>query len=411
MSRTELATTGNFSESAISAHIDKWKKIAMSNARVDGERLRDGVSRIYRMAKLRPPDYVFWFGSPIAGALAASLLSKSQGQNIEPDIRHFYQSLQKNLKRVISNRSDKAFWLSAEKQINGAIQQTYGTVAQEIRRAIQIQLAVGTFNDFAREGVGIYDTEGSLSAILNQLFVDFRQQLPPVLQEVIDPLTQEPDRIQHIFAAASNTTYTGHLGSMDTEMPFFEFCSLSGLKMPDLSGFVKASESAGWWWPLKDYCIVTERPKVFKTDEQGNLHSARGPALQYSDSWGFYSWHGRIVPPRFLSFARNPAVHDILHEPNVELRRLMIDTFGLEQFMLASGARLLQQDECGELYVQPIDGDEPIVMVRVTNSTAEPEGHFKKYFLRVPPTTRTAREGIAWTFGLTENEYKPLKQT
>ena len=50
-------------------------------------------------------------------------------------------------------------------------------------------------------------------------------------------------------------------------------------------------------------------------------------------------------------------------------------------------------------------------MVEVVNSTPEPDGTSRTYWLRVPPATRTAREGIAWTFGLTEAEYHPEKQT
>jgi hypothetical protein len=46
-------------------------------------------------------------------------------------------------------------------------------------------------------------------------------------------------------------------------------------------------------------------------------------------------------------------------------------------------------------------------MVRVKNSTPEPDGTYKEYFLRVPPTIKTAREAVAWTFEMDENEYKP----
>jgi hypothetical protein len=50
-------------------------------------------------------------------------------------------------------------------------------------------------------------------------------------------------------------------------------------------------------------------------------------------------------------------------------------------------------------------------MVEVINSTPEPDGSRRTYFLRVPPDTETAREGVAWTFGLTPEEYQPLLQT
>ena len=32
------------------------------------------------------------------------------------------------------------------------------------------------------------------------------------------------------------------------------------------------------------------------------------------------------------------------------------------------------------------------------NSTPEPDGTRRTYFLRVPPQMRTAREAVAWTF-------------
>jgi Domain of unknown function (DUF6745) len=35
----------------------------------------------------------------------------------------------------------------------------------------------------------------------------------------------------------------------------------------------------------------------------------------------------------------------------------------------------------------------------VVSATAEPDGSHRRYFLRVPPSTRTARAAVAWTFG------------
>jgi hypothetical protein len=55
--------------------------------------------------------------------------------------------------------------------------------------------------------------------------------------------------------------------------------------------------------------------------------------------------------------------------------------------------------------------DEDVVLVEVTNSTPEPDGSVRTYFLRVPPTTTTARAAVAWTFGLGEVEYRPSTET
>jgi hypothetical protein len=50
-------------------------------------------------------------------------------------------------------------------------------------------------------------------------------------------------------------------------------------------------------------------------------------------------------------------------------------------------------------------------MVEVINATPEPDGSRRTYFLAVPPTVRTAREAVAWTFGLDELDYEPSRET
>lgn len=45
--------------------------------------------------------------------------------------------------------------------------------------------------------------------------------------------------------------------------------------------------------------------------------------------------------------------------------------------------------------------------VRLRNSTPEPDGWFGQSWLRVPDETQIAHEAVAWTFGMTEQEYLP----
>lgn len=89
----------------------------------------------------------------------------------------------------------------------------------------------------------------------------------------------------------------------------------------------------------------------------------------------------------------------------------MIERYGQAKYLLDSGAKEIHSDNYGTLYRKDIEDDEPLVMVKVVNSTAEPDGTFKDYFLRVPPTMKRAREAVAWTFGMKETEYEPLAQT
>jgi hypothetical protein len=51
------------------------------------------------------------------------------------------------------------------------------------------------------------------------------------------------------------------------------------------------------------------------------------------------------------------------------------------------------------------------VYLREIKDTPEPDGSTKRYALRVPPTITRAREAVAWTFGMKEREYQPLKES
>jgi hypothetical protein len=98
----------------------------------------------------------------------------------------------------------------------------------------------------------------------------------------------------------------------------------------------------------------------------------------------------------------------------------LVERFGEERLVREGGAELLDSNVVGRLWRRRIDveptrwgprREEPVVMVEVKNSTPEPDGTRKTYFLRVPPNLRTAREAVAWTFGLAGSEYRPDRET
>ena len=89
----------------------------------------------------------------------------------------------------------------------------------------------------------------------------------------------------------------------------------------------------------------------------------------------------------------------------------MIELYGQTRYLMDSGAKEISRDEFGILYRKEIVDDEPLVMVKVVNSTPEPDGSFKDYFIRVPPDMETAHAAVAWTFDKTPETYSPLIQT
>jgi len=55
--------------------------------------------------------------------------------------------------------------------------------------------------------------------------------------------------------------------------------------------------------------------------------------------------------------------------------------------------------------------DDPVCVLKVINSTAEPDGTFKNYYLTVPPNMKKCKEAVAWTFRMTADDYAPMQET
>ena len=189
------------------------------------------------------------------------------------------------------------------------------------------------------------------------------------------------------------------------------FAALGRTDDPPLAPLAGLARSAGWWWAYDEVAVLTERPAEVHRDNVGRLHRGDGPALAYPDGYALHAWRGMPVPTDLLAELPRLTANRITAEPNAELRRIMLEHYGYERYLREAGARRVHHDECGTLWRLTFRDDEPLTMVEVVNATPEPDGEHRVYWLRVPPRTSTAREGVAWTFGLTAEEYAPLVQT
>lgn len=162
---------------------------------------------------------------------------------------------------------------------------------------------------------------------------------------------------------------------------------------------------------LDQVVFVCEKPSTFSMDEWGRLHSSEGPSLVFNDGFKEYAWHGLIVEQRLIEEPHSISLEEIDSCSNAELRRVLIERYGQSRYLQDSGAEQIHQDECGTLFRKDIPGDEPLMMVKVVNSSPEPDGTFKDYFLRVPPETKTAKQAVAWTFAFDEEDYMPVAES
>jgi len=162
---------------------------------------------------------------------------------------------------------------------------------------------------------------------------------------------------------------------------------------------------------LSRVCFVCDRPVELGVDPQRRLHNSSGPAIAFTDSYKLYSWHGVTVPASIICDPEAITFESITNEQNLEVRRVLIERYGQVRYLKDAGAVVADSDASGTLYMCTFPDDEPLMMVEVKNATPEPDGSFRTYFLRVPPQMASARQAVAWTFGLSEKEYAPNIET
>jgi hypothetical protein len=117
-----------------------------------------------------------------------------------------------------------------------------------------------------------------------------------------------------------------------------------------------------------------------------------------------------LVPGWIIERSELLNVRTIAAATDPQIRRCMIDIFTPERFVREGGAYRVAQDETGILWRQRWRW-ESWAAVEVLNGSPEPDGTYKRYFLQIPPNIRSPREAVAWTYGLTEQRYRPALRT
>ncbi len=168
----------------------------------------------------------------------------------------------------------------------------------------------------------------------------------------------------------------------------------------------------------KNCVVIEDFPSEYHIDDQELLHNETGPAIAWADGFSMYYWHDVILPSNVITDPASITLDQIENEANAEIRRIMVERYGLSRYLLACGTVIDDAvDEVGSplrLYCRDwsqsvpygdpnrmkITEDEPIVMLEMTNSTVDPDGTVRTYMRRVPPRITSAIEARNWVCGL-----------
>ncbi|MFB4317962.1 DUF6745 domain-containing protein [Actinomadura sp. 21ATH] len=344
----------------------------------DRERAEAGVRAAYAEAGLAAPEEIVWVPSPAYGAFAAALIGGHREKLAEAGLREYLEPVLALLDPAAAGAS---------------VRDAVRTRPWE-RARTEISEELGP-ERWARAWA---ESGGRLWGPVNDLVSRVRQ--------AVGDLAADDFATSSLLRAA---TLDAVLGQHDA--PFLSLADTRGRLGGALAALAEVARAAGWWWPYERIAIVSERPRELHRDEPGRLHRGDGPALAYGDGFALHAWRGMPLPAGFIASLTDLSPERIRNEANAEQRRVMLEIYGYDRYLAESGAHPAHRDSTGVLWRIDLPGDEPIAMVEVVNSTPEPDGTYRTYYLRVPPGTRTARQGVAWTFGVDARDYKPEKET
>lgn len=204
------------------------------------------------------------------------------------------------------------------------------------------------------------------------------------------------------------------------------FRDVTELDMPgdtwDRSRVYEAASTAGWWWPRREFVMVSERPREIHLERVGpdgwgshRLHNEAGPSIAWA-GWELHHWHGTQVPRELIRGEWDTA--RILREPNSEVRRAAIERMGWDRFI--ADARLRR---VGEAVPDPgnpgydltlwdvperIYGDQAVRVLLCTNGTVERDGTRRRFGLTVPAEIRDPLAAAAWGY---DDPDSPVRMT
>ena len=367
-------------------YLDRWAAAHLSCEPADRKTAEEGIRLAYTTAGLAPPRRIVWCGGPleIAGQLAAASPDDAIGANVKAQI--FDQV------RDRVGTFAEIFWKEVVVAATQLANHTaIGTAVDEYNRCKTVSAAV---NRVVRNAANDSLSGLWLRARHASLSLRGRPRLLP--RSGFDQVAIGP------HDAASLGVYEYLHDVLEWHEP-----------SQPLRGLWQIAKSAGWIVPHEHVCWVSERPEFIRTDAKARLHCPDGPALRYRDGWSAHVWKGVQVPAWTIEHPERITRSILANTFEPVLRNCMIEIMTPERFIASGAPARVAEDETGVLW-RKLWGFRGVTVgswtaVEVVNGTPEADGSRKHYFLRVPSRMRTAREAVAWTYGLTEKQYAGLQ--
>lgn len=175
---------------------------------------------------------------------------------------------------------------------------------------------------------------------------------------------------------------------------------------------------------FQDWCIVTQMPQKINRDNEGRLNSIEGSAIEWRNGESVYYIRGIHFPPDMWEDVVNERARKILAITNQEQKQAALSVVSLKSLLQQFHYKQIDSFKKPEPKLSKelvkdynkLDYSKPIKLFKIkgTDFGIREDVHIinyfcpstgREYFDYVPENITRAREGMAWKFNITEEEY------
>lgn len=161
------------------------------------------------------------------------------------------------------------------------------------------------------------------------------------------------------------------------------------------------ARSSGWYYMYDTCCIICDRPDQIHLNDRNEIHNESGPAIHFTEGFAIYAIDGHTIPAKLIEDPTSLTIDEIKNEQNAETKRIMMTIYGVSEYLVAIGAKVLDvdmglgldgsamrtllQDDVGQKWLVGSDGSTKRI-----------------YHMAVPNEVKTCREAHAQIAGFDE---------
>jgi hypothetical protein len=355
---------------ALSGYRARWAAIRRLTEPADRGAAEEGVRLAYRGAGLKAPARIVWRESPVALSQLACRASRADGPNVKSAVIH---RRRRQAAALVGARIDRRVQAVVDSAVNPT-------------DALVESAADAVLRSAAHESASLLER--------------FRRSDPLSLSWTMRTLLGLHG-FRYSAAGQHDLSWLAAYDFFRNELGMRE-------ETAALTGLFQLATSLGWLQPHEHTCWLAERPNLLRGDIRDRLHDPSGPALRYPDGWSIWAWKGVEVPSWMIERPEQITLASIDAETDVQVRRCMIEIMTPQRYVALGGAVRVAEDETGILWRKAWLAFDAWAAVEVINATPEPDGTRKHFFLQVPANIQTAREAVAWTYGMRADAYARL---